>query len=108
MEEQGEQFKIGLEECVVETSPDSDEFPGEPPAKKTRRRKVATKKEQERLVKEVRAHSLCEIATSCLDKTRFKLTEHLNQSVGEFASMFEPDEVFFCGKQLKEIVCRAV
>ena len=53
MEEQEKQLEIGLEECVVQTSPDFDELPGEPPAKKTRRRKVATKKE--RLVKEVRA-----------------------------------------------------
>ena len=41
MEEQEEQFKIGLEECVVETSPHFDELPGEPPAKKMRRQKVA-------------------------------------------------------------------
>ena len=95
MEEQGEEFEIGLEECVVETSPDLDELPGEPPAKKTCRQKVAAKKEGEHLVKVVYAHSLPEIASSYLDKTRFKLTEHVNQSVVEFALAFEPNEVFF-------------
>ena len=34
MEEQEEQFEIGLKECVVETSPHFDELPGEPAAKK--------------------------------------------------------------------------
>jgi len=34
-----EEVDIGLEETVVETSPDFDEFPQEPPAKKSRRRK---------------------------------------------------------------------
>ena len=45
-----ELFDIGLE-SVVETSPDFDESPIEPPAKKIHKRKAATKKEQERLLK---------------------------------------------------------
>ena len=56
--EQPGQFDLGLEECAAETSPDFDESKTkmEPPTKKAQQRKVATKKEQGRLVKEVRAH----------------------------------------------------
>jgi len=42
MEESLEEFSIGLEECVVEASPDFDEQPDGPPPKKSRQRKVAT------------------------------------------------------------------
>jgi len=101
-----EEFDLGLEECVVETSPDFDESPGEPPPNKARRRKVATKKEQQRLVTEIRALSLTEISSCCLDKTRFKLTEHANQAVVEFALEFEPNEVFFVVKSLQNLFAK--
>ena len=45
-----EDFDLGLEETVIETSPDFDESREELPKKK-RRRKAVTKKERERLVK---------------------------------------------------------
>ena len=78
MEQSREQFDFGLEECVIEASPDFDESPaGQPPAKKTQRRKMATKKEQEHLVKEVHAFLLHELTTICLDATQFKLTAFL-------------------------------
>jgi len=94
-----------IEECMVETSPDFDESitKTEPPAKKARRRKVATKKERERLGKEVRALRLSEVATFCLDKTRYKLTEHANPSVKEFSLAFEPEEIFFIVRCLKNL-----
>ena len=77
-EQSREQFDFCLEECVIEVSPDFDESPaGQPPAKKTWQRKMATKKEQEHLVKEIRAFSLHELFTICLDTTRFKLTVFL-------------------------------
>jgi len=101
MEESLEEFGIGLEECEVEASPDFDEQPNGPPAKKARRRKVATKKERERLVTEIRSISLTEISSSCLDKTQFKLTEHTNQLVLNFALEVKPDEVFFVVRSLK-------
>ena len=47
-----ELFDIGLK-SVVEMSPDFDESPIEPPAKKILKQKAATKKEWERLLKEV-------------------------------------------------------
>jgi len=43
---------------------------------------------------EVCAHSLSEIASSCLDKTRFKFTEYVSQSVVEVALAFESNEMF--------------
>lgn len=104
MEQSREQFDYGLEECVIEASPDFDESPaGQPPAKKTRRRKMATKKEREHLVKEVRAFSLNELTTICLDATRFKLTEHVNPLVKEFAMAFEPSDIFFIVKCLRSL-----
>ena len=82
MEQSREQFDFGLEECVIEASPDFDESPaGQPPAKKTQRRKMAAKKEQEHLVKEAHAFLLHELITICLDATQFKLTEHVNPLV---------------------------
>ena len=61
-----EQFEFGLKECVIEASPDFDESPaGQPPAKKTRQRKMGTKKERGHLVKEVCAFSLHELTTIC-------------------------------------------
>jgi len=103
--EQPGQFDLGLEECVVETSPDFDKSKAklEPSAKKARRRKVVTKKERECLVKEVRELRLSEVATFCLDKTRYKLTEHANPSVKEFALAFEPEEIFFIVRCLKNL-----
>ena len=78
MEHSREQFDFGLEECVIEASADFDESPaGQPPAKKTQQRKMATKKEREHLVKEVHAFSLHELTTICLNVTRFKLTAFL-------------------------------
>ena len=78
MERSREQFDFGLEECVIEASPDFDESPaGQSPAKKTQRQKMATKKEREHLVKEVRAFLLHELTTICLDAMRFKLTAFL-------------------------------
>ena len=64
---QMEDIDIGLEETVVETSPDFDESPQEPPTKKARQRKSVTKKERERLTKEVRNLPLHPIANYCLD-----------------------------------------
>lgn len=93
-----EQFDIGLE-CIVETSADFDESPTEPPAKKIRNRKAATKKERERLVKEIRGLSLNEITTFCLDTTRSKLTEHAK--VKEFSLAFEPSDIYFIVTFLK-------
>ena len=81
---------IGLEEIVVETSPDFDESPHHPPTKEVRRRKVVTKKEWEHLVKEVRNLPLTPITTYCLDVTRSKLVSHANKSLKEFALSFEP------------------
>ena len=54
---------------------------------------MATKKEREHLV-EVRAFSLHELTTICLDATRFKLTEHVNPSVKEFAMTFWAESAF--------------
>ena len=48
--EQPEQFDLGLEECIVETSPDFEDLSTAPPKKK-QQRKVATKEIWERLVK---------------------------------------------------------
>ena len=101
--ERQEQFDLGLEECVVEMSPDFDELPTEPAPKKARRRKVATKKERESLVKQVRVLSLSEVAAFCLDVTRYKLTEHVNTSVKEFSLAFEPKDIFFVVKCLKSL-----
>jgi len=61
---------------------------------------VATKKEQERLVKRVCALRSSEVATFCLDKTRYKLTEHANPSVKEFSLTFD----FFHCKMSEEFV----
>jgi len=55
MEKQREEFEIVLEECMVKTSPDFDELPGEPPTKKTHQ-KVATKRQREK--KSVPIHCL--------------------------------------------------
>ena len=90
-----EDIDIGLEETVVETSPDFDESPQEPPAKKARRQKSATKKERERLTKELHNLPLYPIATYCLDVTRSKLVSHDNPLVKEFALSFEPMDVLF-------------
>ena len=62
-----EDIDIGLEETVVETSPDFDESPQEPPAKKARRRKSAIKKERERLTKEVRNLPLALLVQHMMD-----------------------------------------
>ena len=78
-----ELFDIGLE-SVVETSPDFDESPIEPLAKIIRKRKAATKKERERLLKEIRQLPLSEITTFCLDTTCSKLTEHTIFIVRDF------------------------
>ena len=92
-----EDVDIGLKETVVETSPDFDESPHEPPAKKVRRRKGATKKERE-----VRNLPLYPVATYCLDVTRLKLVSHANALVKKFLLSFEP---FVHCKLLKERVC---
>ena len=70
-----EEIDIGLEETVVETSPDFDEVTHdcEPLAKKVRQRKAVTKKEWERLAKEVYRLPLSPLTTYCLDVTRSKL-----------------------------------
>ena len=95
MEQSGEWFDFGLEKCVMEASSDFDKSPaGQPPAKKTWQQKMATRKEQEHLVKEVRAFSLHELTTICLDAIRFKLMEHVNPLVKEFAMAFEPGDIF--------------
>ena len=93
-------FDIGLE-SVVETSPDFDESPIEPPAKKIRKRKAATKKERERLLKEIRQLPLSEITTFCLDTTRSKLTEHTIFKVRDFSLELEPDDIYFIVTFLK-------
>jgi len=101
-----EDVDIGLEETVVETLPDIDECPQEPPAKKARRRKSATKKEQEHRTKEVRNLPLYLIATYCLDVTRSKLVSHANPLVKEFTLSFEPLDVRIIHRKLfKEWVC---
>ena len=77
MEQSREQFDLGPEECMIEMSPDFDKSPaGQPPAKKTPQRKMATK-EREHLVKEVCAFSSHKLTTICLDAMRFKLTAFL-------------------------------
>ena len=95
-----ELFDTGLE-SIVETSPDFDESPIEPPAaKKIRKRKATTKKEWERLLKEIHQLSLSEI-TFCLDTTRSKLTEYTKFEVKEFSLAFEPDNIYFIVKFLR-------
>ena len=66
-----ELFDIGLK-SVVETSPDFDESPIEPPAKKIHKRKAATKKERERLLKEICQLPLSEVTTFCFTR-RFEM-----------------------------------
>ena len=46
-----EPFDIGLDGEEIEASPDFDDLPAEPPKKKIHRRKSATKKERDCLVK---------------------------------------------------------
>ena len=106
-----EEVNIGLcEETVSETSPDFDEAPHEPPAKKCRQRKALTKKERETLVKEVRHLPLSPLTTYCLDVTRSKLVSHANPAVKEFALLFEPPEIFFIVTFLKTrlLVCTKI
>ena len=67
----------------------------EPPAKKICKRKAATKKEQEHLLKEIRQLPLSEIATFCLDTTCSKLTEHIIFKVKKFSLELEPDDIYF-------------
>ena len=94
-----ELFDTGLK-SIVETSPDFDESPIEPPAaKKIRKQKATTKKERERLLKETYQLSLSEITTFCLDTTRSKLTEHTKFEV--FSLAFEPDNIYFIVKFLR-------
>ena len=95
IEQSREQLNFGLEKCIIEVSPDFDESPaGQPPAKKTWWRKMVTKKEQEHIVKEVRAFSLHELTTLCLDVTRFKLMERVNPLVKEFAMAFKLSDIY--------------
>ena len=96
-----ELFDTGLE-SVVETSPDFDESPIEPPtAKKIRKRKATTKKEWECLLKDIYQLSWSEITTFCLDTTCSKLTEHTKFEVKEFSLAFEPDNIYFIVKFLR-------
>ena len=85
----------------METSSNFDESPIEPPAKKIRKRKAATKKERERLLKEIRQLPLSEITTFCLDTTRSKLTEHTIFKVRDFSLELEPDDIYFIVTFLK-------
>jgi len=92
--EQPGQFDLGLEEYIVETSPDFDDLSTEPPKNK-QRRKVATKKVQECLVKDIGALRLSELTAFCLDKTWYKVTGHTNPLVKEFSLAFESNDIFF-------------
>ena len=93
-----ELFDIGLE-SVVETSPDFDKSPIEP--KKIRKRKAATKKERERVLKKIHQLPLSKITTFCLDTTRSKLTEHTIFKVRDFSLELEPDDIYFIVTFLK-------
>ena len=96
-----ELFDTGLE-SVVGTSLDFDEPLIEPTAaKKICKRKITTKKEQECLLKEIHQLSLSEITTFCLHTTRSKLTEHTKFEVKEFSLAFEPDNIYFIVKFLR-------
>ena len=90
-----EDMDIGLEETVMETSPDFYESSHKPPVKKVRQWKDVTKKERERLTKEVRNLPLYPVATYCLDVTRSKLVSHANALVKEYSLSFEPLDILF-------------
>ena len=96
-----EPFDIRLDGEEIEASPDFDDLPAEPPKKKIRRRKSATKKERDCLVKKIQGLSLDELTSVCLDKTRTKLIQHSNATVKEFSLSFEPSQIYFVASSLQ-------